>query len=128
LIIWNGAISAAKKRSDLEAILSWMPHPCLIPDDVAATLSPGMVHPGQWVLTRRDTQLTWLIGFSQAWKDITDERRKELLDDPWALKALAETISAPASESARLALLHLTHPDTFEPIVSPNHKRYIVGR
>ena len=34
LIIWTGAISAAKKRSDLETILSWMPVPCTVPDDV----------------------------------------------------------------------------------------------
>jgi hypothetical protein len=34
LIIWTGAISLAKKRSDLEAILSWIPVPCTVPDDV----------------------------------------------------------------------------------------------
>jgi hypothetical protein len=32
LIIWIGAISAAKKRSDLETILAWMPVPCAVPD------------------------------------------------------------------------------------------------
>src|SRR5438093_2928628 len=36
LIISNVAISAAKKRSDLNAILSWMPTPPPVPDDVAA--------------------------------------------------------------------------------------------
>src|SRR5438128_1864088 len=49
LIIWNGALSAAKKRSDIEAILSWMPQPSGVPDDVAATFGPGIIHPGQWV-------------------------------------------------------------------------------
>ncbi len=128
LIIWTGAISAAKKRSDLEAILSWMPVPCAIPDDVLAAMAPGLVHPGQWVITRRDTQLTWLIRFSRAWKDLPAERQRSLVADPWALKAFAETIHAASADSARLALLHLAHPGTFEAIVSPGHKQLIVER
>ena len=128
LIIWTGAISAAKKRSDLEAIVSWMPVPCAVPADVLDAMAPGIVHPGQWVMTRRDTQLTWLIRFSRAWKDLPGERQRLLIEDPWAMKAFAEAIFAPSSDSARLALLHLAHPDTFEPIVSPDHKRLITER
>lgn len=128
LIIWIGAISAAKKRSDLEAILSWMPVPCAVPDDVLAAMAPGLVHPGHWVMARRDTQLTWLIRFSRAWKDLPAERQRVLVADPWAMKAFAETIHAASADSARLALLHLAHPGTFEAIVSPGHKQLIVGR
>lgn len=128
LIIWNGAISAAKKRSDLEAILSWMPTPSLVPDDVAAVMAPGFVHPGQWVMSRRDTQLTWLIRFARTWKSQSSDRQRTLVDKPWVLKAFAETIQTPTADSARLALLHLAHPDTFESIVSPNHKGLIVKR
>lgn len=128
LIIWNGAISAAKKRSDLEAILSWMPTPAVVPDDIAAVMAPGIVHPGQWVMTRRDAQLTWLIRFARAWKDQPAARQQAFNGDPWAMKAFAETIQAPSADGARLALLHLAHPDTFEPIVSPDHKRFIIER
>jgi 5-methylcytosine-specific restriction enzyme B len=128
LIISNIAISALKKRSDLEAIVSWMPIPCAVPDDVLAAMAPGLVHPGQWVMTRRDTQLTWLIRFSRAWKDLPGPRQHELIADPWALKAFSETIKALSSDSARLALLHLAHPDAFEAIVSPGHRRLIAER
>ena len=128
LIIWTAAISAAKKRSDLEAIVSWMPVPCAVPPDVLDAMSPGIVHPGQWVMTRRDTQLAWLIRFSRAWKDLPPGRQDELIDDPWALKEFAEAIHSDSAESARLALLHLAHPDTFEAIVSPAHKRLITER
>jgi 5-methylcytosine-specific restriction protein B len=128
LIIWIGAISAAKKRSDLEAILAWMPVPCAVPDSVLEAMTPGLVHPGQWAMTRRDTQLTWLIRFSRAWKDLPDDRQRLLVTDPWALKDFAEETHAPTSDSARLALLHLAHPDTFEPSVSPNHKQLIAER
>jgi MoxR-like ATPase len=91
-------------------------------------MAPGIVHPGQWVMTRRDTQLTWLIRFSRAWKDLSGERQRVLVADPWAMKAFAETIQAPSADSARLALLHLAHPGTFEAIVSPAHKQLIVDR
>jgi hypothetical protein len=128
LIIWIGAISAAKKRSDLEAILAWMPVPCAVPDSVLEAMTPGLVHPGQWAMTRRDTQLTWLIRFSRAWKDVPADRQRLLVTDPWGLKDFAETIHAPTSDAARLALLHLAQPDTFEPIVSPNHKHLITER
>jgi len=128
LIIWIGAISATKKRSDLEAILAWMPVPCAVPADVLGAMTPGLVHPGQWVMARRDTQLTWLIRFSRAWKELPAERQHLLVEDPWELKAFAETIHAPSSDSARLALLHLAHPDAFEPIVSPRHKQLIAER
>ena len=128
LIIWIGAISAAKKRSDLETILAWMPVPCSVPDSVLEAMTPGLVHPGQWAMTRRDTQLTWLIRFSRAWKELPADRQRLLVTDPWALKDFTETIHAPTSDSARLALLHLAHPDTFEPSVSPNHKLLMAER
>ena len=41
LIIWTGAVSAAKKRAVMETILSWMPVPCAIPDDVREAMAPG---------------------------------------------------------------------------------------
>jgi MoxR-like ATPase len=128
LIIWTGAISAKKKLADLDAILSWMPRPCPVPAEVAGVMAPGMVHPGQWAMTRRDTQLAWMIAFCRAWKDLQPDEQARLAADPWALKALAEAIDSPSGDSARLSMLHLAHPEVFEPIVSPPHKRLIVAR
>jgi 5-methylcytosine-specific restriction protein B len=105
LIIWIGAISAATKRNDIEAILSWMPVPSSVPENVLAAMEPGLVHPGQWVMTRRDTQLTWLIRFCRAWKDLPGERQQLTADDPWAMKSFAESIHAASSDSARLHTL-----------------------
>jgi 5-methylcytosine-specific restriction protein B len=128
LIIWTGAMSGAKKRSNIETILSWLPVPCAIPNDVLAAMEPGLVHPGQWALTRRDTQLTWLIRFARTWKDLSADDQHDLFTEPWKLKGFAETIHAPSADGARLALLHLTHPETFEAIVSPRHKELIAAR
>lgn len=128
LHIWRGAVSAEKKRRDLETILSWMPSPAPLGENIVQCLSPGVAHPGQWVLTRRDTQITWLIGFARAWRRLEAQEQSWLLQDPWAFKDLVQSVEWAHADGARLAMLHLSHPDTFESIVSPHHKRRIVRR
>ena len=128
LVIVNAAMSATKKLTDLRTILSWMTVPPEVPDDVVTAMSPGLVRPGQWALTRRDTQITWLIEFSRAWKNLDAARAASLVADPWAMRDFAESVRTPSSDSARLALLHLAHPDTFEECVSSDHKMAMVAR
>jgi 5-methylcytosine-specific restriction protein B len=128
LMLWTGAISVLKKTSIIEAILGWMPTPPEIPADVVAAMGPGLVHPGTWVMTRRDTQITWLIRFARAWKVLSQEEQRVLTSDPWALKEFTAQVNAPAANSARMAVLHLTHPGTFDPIVSTDHKQLIAHR
>ena len=112
----------------MDAILAWMPEPPEIPADVLDAMSPGFCHPGQWVMTRRDTQITWLIRFALAWRDLSAAQQHVLGDDPWNLKGFVNGVPAPTAKSARMALLHLAHPGTFEPIVSADHKEQITRR
>jgi MoxR-like ATPase len=128
LMIWVGAISAAKKVSIIKTILAWMPAPPDVPADVEAAMAPGLVHPGTWVMTRRDTQITWLIRFSAAWKKLAEAEQRSLVTDPWALKDFTERVDAPSANSAQMAVLHLAHPQTFDPTVSTDHKRWITDR
>jgi MoxR-like ATPase len=128
LMIWVGAISAATKVSIIKAILAWMPAPPDVPADVMEAMTPGLVHPGTWVMTRRDTQITWLIRFSAAWKELAEPERQSLAADPWALKEFTGHVDAPSANSAQMAVLHLAHPETFDPIVSADHKRWITSR
>lgn len=128
LLIWIGVISATKKISILEAILSWMQVPPKLPNDVVRAMEPGLVHPGTWALTRRDTQIAWLIRFAQAWKDLPAERRASLLQDPWDMKTFTGTVKKSSADATRLGLLHLAFPDTFDPIVSTAHKERILSR
>lgn len=128
LIIYTGAISPASKLRTIETVLSWMTDPPPIPDEVRDVLGLGPVHPGQWALTRRDIQLTWLIQFGRLWLDQAPAERSRLLGDPWAFRAFTDPITELPTENQRLALLHLTFPETFEAIVAPDHKRDIVRR
>jgi MoxR-like ATPase len=95
---------------------------------LVALLQTGIAHPGQFALTRRDTQITYLIAFGRTWKATATERRKSYVEDPWAFRDFVQSVEAPSADNQRLALLHLVHPETFEPIVSSAHKQYIVDR
>lgn len=128
LIFWEGAISATSKLKTIETVLSWLNEPPEIPTAVRDVMTRGLVHPGQWALTRRDVQLTWLIHFCRAWLALPAAERTRLRDDPWALREFTDPLTQDGTESARLALLHLTFPQTFEAIVSPGHKRRILQR
>lgn len=128
LIIYAGAISPASKLRTIDTVLSWMTDPPPVPDDVREVLGLGPVHPGQWALTRRDIQLAWLIQFCRLWLDLSPAERAKQLSDPWAFRALTDPITDLGTENQRLALLHLTFPETFEGIVAPDHKRDIVSR
>ena len=128
LMVSNSAISAAKKVSDLTTILGWMPTPVQVPVAVVEAMAPGIAHPGQWAVSRRDTQVAFLVRLSAVLASHPD--LKALVADPWALKALVQDVEAPYQDdtAARLSFLHLAHPDVFEPIVQVRHKGRIFER
>ena len=103
LMIWVGAISVATKFSIINTILGWMPSSPLIPADAVQAMTPGLVHPGTWVMTRRDTQITWLIRFSAAWKKLPEPESQALAADSWALKNFTARVDAPSANSAQMA-------------------------
>jgi MoxR-like ATPase len=126
LIIRNGAVSAAKKLENIETILSWMPSPPRVSDDIREAMEVGLVHPGQWVLTRRDLQIAWTINFASLFRMRSDAAA--IAADPWALRTFTEKLHDKRAEGARLGLLHLSHPDTFYATVSPKHRKQIYDR
>ncbi len=130
LSIWTGALAATTKRKQVEQILSWMPPPVpAIPSDVIETFAVGLAHPGRFALQRRDTQVSFLLHVGQRWKAESAGERAAMRSDPWKFRAWSESVAEnPQWENQRQMLLHLFHPDVFEPIVSPDHKQRIVER
>ncbi|MBB1502072.1 AAA family ATPase [Propioniciclava sp. MC1683] len=126
--VWEGAISAPKKLSDLNAILSWHPDRPVLPDEVQKSLSPGFAHPGQWANTRRDVQLTCLIHIATALISQGPERYDELLSDPYRFRDVVTGVPDTSADAAKLGLLHLVFPDTFERTVSTRHKELLLER
>ena len=118
----------------IATILRWSPQPVDIPPELVAGLTPGLANPGVGFHAYRPFQVGSLIEFAEQWKEQASSTRLHLLNDPWAFKEflmaikfrshlLLENQNTPSTQ--RQALLHLVHPDTFEPIVSLGHKRRI---
>ena len=135
LIIWHGAMGAAKRESQVRQVLEWSNRQIAIPDRLVAGLATGLAHPGQAFFNYRPFQVGFLIEFAMNWKKQPSGEQERLLGDPWAFKQFLQLnptsrlFEEHGGEGTyrvqREALLHLVFPDTFEAIVSIHHKSLI---
>ena len=123
-------------QAQLQQVLNWSPQPMAIPSEFVAGLTPGIANPGQGFHRYRPHQVGLVIEFASHWKQLGLDEHQRLLDDPWAFKDfvmhldLRSVLFRDYPVNPRIqqhALLHLVHPDTFEPIVSFNHKELIAA-
>ena len=100
------------KREYVGWVLSWSS----VPVDVSPDFETGVN--GFGYLTTRNIvyAIRFLIRFARRWKARSDEDRRYLLDDPWAFKEMLWEVPIDSAYMQREVLLHLVHPDTFEPI------------
>ena len=132
LIVTTKDSGVEQKRID--EVLGLSQQPVAIPPTLIDSLTPGLVNPGQGFHSNRQFQVGFLIEFVEQWKEQNPEEQNRLLSDAWGFKDFAMSIdfrsvllqSAPnIARTQREALLHLVFPDTFEAIVSSDHKRRI---
>ena len=137
LIISHGGMRGDRKSEGINQVLGWSSSPTSIPADLVASLSPGIAHPGQYFLSSgRFYQIGFLIEFAEQLKALPAGEQDELLRDPWMFKDFAERLdfrsvsmsgAANRVRAQRYALYHLLFPDTFEGIVSADHKNRIAN-
>lgn len=118
-------IGGAAKRKALKAVLSWMKEPAQIPPTLDAALDKGIAKTGVAFKTYRPFQLHLIIEFLRKWKNLPQQERDRALEDPWFFKEVLFSVPVGSAYSQRNALLYLVHPDTFEDIVSRDHKEQI---
>lgn len=116
------------KRELIANVLRFLRDPAAIPAELDPALDHGCINPGAYFTTGRDMQIAYLVAFGEAWKDLDGPDRTQLLGDPWALKQFAQRVPVKGGYAQREALLHLVFPDTFESIVSREHKQLIAKR
>ena len=137
LIVSQSAMRGDTKADRINCVLGKSPEPSSIPAHFTSGLSRGIAHPGTFFLVRRDVQLGFIIELVEQLKEKETRERDLLLNDCWEFKAFAANLdfrsvtlrgSSPATVRAqRDALLHLIFPDTFEGIVSADHKNRIAS-
>ena len=123
-----------KKQENIKTVLGWSQHVVSIPSDLVDGLTPGIAGTGQAFNNFRPFQVGSIIEFAEQWKQQPSSSQGRLLDDPWAFKEFLVAIkfrslllrdSQKKASAQRQALLHLVFPDTFEAIVSFEHKTKI---
>jgi 5-methylcytosine-specific restriction protein B len=122
LLIANSGITSAVKRNLINTVLSWSPKPVKIPADLDAALDFGVAKVGVVFTTARTYNVAFLLDTVLAWKRLFPNVQSNLLKDPWAFKQFVFSQPIFQAYVQREALLHLVHPDTFEPIVSREDK------
>ena len=120
-------ITGNRKRALLNQVLSWSADPVALPEDLDAALDTGLSRAGAGFHTGRFYSLWFLIRFAQQWKDLGEAERERALSDPWQFKAIAAdpALQVKRSRPQCELLLHLVHPETFEPILAHTVKSRI---
>jgi len=128
-------IKGIAKRNRINQVLGWSGQYIVIPDELNGALESGIGNPGAAFNTNRPWNVGFIIEFVNAWKAQNPVEQERILNDPWALKqfttltpnsAMFQEVSGDgAYRLQRHALLHLTHPDTFERIFSVTQKEKI---
>lgn len=121
----NG-ISGKSKRHSINTVLKWSPAPVAIPAELDQTLDEGIARASQYYLIGRPFQITFLLEFIRRWKNLDATDRERYLGDPWAFKGFVKKVPVGSAYAQRELLLHLVHPETFEPIMAREHKQRIV--
>lgn len=127
LLIDNARLKATTKREQIRHILSWADTNITLPDYISQVLGTGICDPGTAFNMRVHHNLQLIVHLSRTLKQDPQAPRDELLTDPWVFQNTLIGITTSASYNQASALLHLVHPDTFERIVSRDHKDRIVS-
>ncbi len=133
LIIWKEGMGQDAKKSQIEQVLGWGAPVSNIPKDLVDGLTPGIAH-SEALLTYRPYQVGFMIEFVDQWKEQEASARERSLKDAWTFRKFAMEMRFQSSllrnnqetpRSQKHALLHLVFPNTFEGIVSVEHKKKI---
>ena len=127
LIVHQDTMGGSTKRDRISEVLNWAGLTVPIPGDLDEALDGRILNPGPFFLVNQPFQIELLAEFARGWKQLPPERQTNALTDPWAFKDIVSSIDVPHAYPQEAALLHLVHPDTFEPIVSKNHRYLIVN-
>ena len=121
------------KRQQIKRVLEKSSLALDIPSDLGDALA-GLMGGGRGFQSSRPYYLGFLIEFAEQWKKQLPAEKNRLLDDPWAFKGFVQGLNFQsvllqnnpnAIHAQREALLHLVHPDTFEGMVSIDHKNRV---
>jgi len=126
-VLFAADLSPTTKRHLVQATLARSSSPPRVGAPLDAALDAGLAGTGVAFKRRRLSQLQLLVDAVRLWKTLRRPLREELLADGDGFRRWLAEVPCDGAAAQREALLHLVHPDAFEPIVSPRVKRRIVA-
>jgi hypothetical protein len=120
-------IRGATKRALVVGTLARMSRPVALAPAVDAAFDHGRTPTGIAFKRRRLSQVAFLLTALAAWRREPGRIRAAALDDPDSFRDWLWTLPVDGGQAQREALLHLAHPDHFEPMVSRAAKERIVA-
>ena len=136
LIIWEPSMRSETKKDRVERVLALGAPVRKVPHCLADGLAPGFVNLGAGYSKNLPFMVGFIINFVEQWKALEPDKHRRMLEDPWAFKDFATKVELQGKlylESMTRhrgqidALLHLVHPDDFEPMTSRGRKAKIAN-
>ena len=138
LIANERAILGTTKRQRMRQVISWTHTALNVPDnlnDPDKALEVGILNPGAASQATIQAQVQMIAEFVLYWKHLPDNDRTQSISDPWEFLQAIRSVQVPGAYPQSEALLHLVHPDTFEPSMKSDKeqirsafKRSLIGR
>ena len=123
-----GTYKGETKLDRIKTIWEWSGS--VLPDsawalDVDAILDRGVVNPGVAYKMHMWLEFRFFVTAMIDWFSSPMESRESFLADPWRFAEWLDDQKDSGARQLRNVFLYLLFPDSFEPIVSTNHKRKI---
>ena len=123
-----GTYKGETKLDRIKTIWEWSGS--VLPDstwalDVDAILDRGVVNPGVAYKTLMWLEFRFFVTAMIDWFSSPMESRESFLANPWRFAEWLDDQKDSGARQLRNVFLYLLFPDSFEPIVSTNHKRKI---
>lgn len=119
------SLKAATKAKWLEDVLGLAHGDYPLTPRILNVLQVGIFQGGQRYSTTRPRHLSTLLELTRAWRALPAAQRESADSDPWAWRALIDSLPGRPEASINNTLLYLKHPSTFLPISSQSDKEKI---
>ena len=127
LVVEPGSVKPETKVDQIGMVWGWSgtafpeDHPMLRKEALTGIASPGIAYG-----TQRWREFRFFVSAMHDWTSL-DSGRESLLRDPWGFASWIDDRQFVQGRNFRHAWLFLLFPDSFEPVLTPSHKRDIVA-
>ncbi len=115
-----------KKRERVAFLLDRMEHPVTIPAEIDDAFRAWSFHPGTAMSVSLFRAMSMVVQCAARWVSLDAEQRQHALEDPWAWRAIVDSLPDASFPTQRNELLYLVHPGVFGEVISGTAREAIL--